>query len=269
MNSLQAGSAEKDTAGLCTPHDAQLPSGFTSDVLPNIEALVVQDEAPMESVQKARNKSLLVDSLHTSWTGPSGPGSFVALANVALFYAKGKPPVVPDVMLSLDINWSGFDLQYKKYQSYFLWIIGKVPDIVIDIVWEADGHQDGQKKRDYTRLGVPYYAVYDPWNLLNDGALRLFERRGSRYTPLDSTRLEDLGLGLTLWQGKYQNVSGTWVRWCDKVGQLLLTGEEATKQEQDRAEREKQRADTVEKAYLDLRKRLSELATEGKQGSAS
>lgn len=43
-----------------------------------------------------------------------------------------------------------------------------------------------------------------------------------------------LGVELGIWQGRYKNVELPWLRWWDREGNLLLTGEERA----DRAELE-------------------------------
>jgi hypothetical protein len=49
--------------------------------------------------------------------------------------------------------------------------------------------------------------------------------------------LEQVGLGLALWQGEFKGKTYQWLRWCDREGNLLLTGDERTKQEHQRTER--------------------------------
>jgi hypothetical protein len=61
--------------------------------------------------------------------------------------------------------------------------------------------------------------------------------------------LEEVGLGLALWSGQFENVSGLWLRWCDRSGQVIATGAEeassiATWSE--RAEAEIERANAAE-----------------------
>src|SRR5262249_16763613 len=141
-----------------------------------------------------------------------------------------EPPAVPDVLLSLDITWSG-DLRYKEYQTYFRWIVGKFPDVVIEIVSNRTGGEDGFKKLKYASWQIPYYVVYDPRNLLRKGTLRAYEWVQGEYRLLDTPWLEGVNLGLVEWKGRYEGVPGQWLRWCDKRGRVLETGEEARDRE--------------------------------------
>ncbi|HJZ94175.1 MAG TPA: hypothetical protein VKE40_25145 [Gemmataceae bacterium] len=90
--------------------------------------------------------------------------------------------------------------------------------------------------------------------------LRVFARSGRRYRPIEHDLIEDLGLGLTVWEGTYGGDMARWLRWIDAAGILIPTGaERATAAEQmadeaarrakaaaQRADREKLRADELE-----------------------
>lgn len=72
---------------------------------------------------------------------------------------------------------------------------------------------------------------------------------GKRYKPIDPKWIEELGLGLTLWEGEYLGISDNWLRWCDRDGKVLLTGQES-------AERKQQTIDNQERAIEKLREQL-------------
>jgi hypothetical protein len=69
------------------------------------------------------------------------------------------------------------------------------------------------------------------------GPLRAFELRGRRYSAIDPAWIEEVGLGLTLWTGHYLGIDTTWLRWCDRQRQILLTGAERAEQAEERADR--------------------------------
>jgi hypothetical protein len=81
----------------------------------------------------------------------------------------------------------------------------------------------------------------------------------NRYQPLtpegQGIWIEEIQLGLGLWQGSFQNRERLWLRWYDQEGNWLLTPaeweKERAKQEEQRAELEKQRAEQ-EKQRADL-----------------
>jgi len=110
--------------------------------IPNVEDLVIEDGKPVDNIFVEKEYRLLSEPLYSSWT--SGSGKFLALANVDLFYAYREPPLVPDVMLSLGVP-AGRDLARKENQSYFMWVVGKPPDVVIEIVSDLRGGEETDK----------------------------------------------------------------------------------------------------------------------------
>jgi hypothetical protein len=67
-------------------------------------------------------------------------------------------------------------------------------------------------------------------------------------------------LGVTLWDGEYEDMSGTWLRWIDSEENLLLTGKERAEQERQRAEQERQRAEQERQRAEQERQRADALA---------
>ena len=54
--------------------------------------------------------------------------SFVAMANVAIYAMTSQPPLVPDELVSLDVQLPE-DLFEKGHRCYFIWLYGKPPDV--------------------------------------------------------------------------------------------------------------------------------------------
>lgn len=54
-----------------------------------------------------------------------------------------------------------------------------------------------------------------------------------------------MGVELGIWQGEYQNVELPWLPWWDLDGNLLLSREEPTEREYQRAEQERQKKDRL------------------------
>ncbi len=217
---------------------------------PDISDLVIEDDEPVDSVYSEKLQRLLTSALYASFQPrieeTAEPIPFFATANVGLFYALKLPPLVPDVMLSLEVSPPA-SFERKEDRTYFVWEMGKPPDVAIEIVSNKKGQELGRKLRDYARAGVSYYVVYDPLHQLKElrgSSLAIFQRQGGEFVPFDSSWLEDIGLGLTLWQGSFEGVNTEWLRWCDREGRVLPTGEEKAALEQQRAEAEHQRAET-------------------------
>lgn len=243
----------------------------------DISHLTIEDDTPVDNFQSEVQQRLLIEPLYSSQALPS---PFLAAANVGLFYKLKGNPIVPDVFLSLGVQRAE-DLSQRRYRSYFVWEFGKVPDVCIEIVSNREGDElslsqksrqqgkDAAKKEIYAQIGVPYYVVYDPLQQIqgedemNKALLRVWTLTSGRYseiTPIEgivevgsSVWLETVGLGLTLWQGPFEeSVSRLWLRWCDRQGQVIPTGAERADAERQRADTERQRADRLAQKLQEL-----------------
>jgi Uma2 family endonuclease len=215
----------------------------------DVSHLVIEDDTPVDNFQSEVQQRLLVEPLYSS---KALPAPFLAAANVGLFYKLKGDPIVPDVMLSLGVQRAE-DLSQRRNRSYFVWEFGKVPDICIEIVSNQEGdelalsarsRQKGKsitKKEIYAQIGVRYYVVFDPLRQIqssdemNGALLRVWSISPSGYVELtpepgiteggQSVDLAAVGLGLTLWEGQFEEaVTRLWLRWCD--GQVIATGAE-------------------------------------------
>lgn len=257
----------------------------------DISHLVIEDDTPVDNFQSEELQRLLVEPLYSARAVPL---PFLAAANVGLFYKLKGDPIVPDVLLSLGVQRSE-DYSQRQNRSYFVWEFGKVPEACIEIVSNPEGdelvlssksRQKGKmtaKKEVYAQIGVPYYIVFDPlrqiqgqdemkgallrvWSIVADGYIELTPPEGIN-APGQSVWLNAVGLGLTLWEGQFeQEVTRLWLRWCDRQGQVIPTGAEGQAAERQRAEAERQRAETerqraeTERQRADLEEQRAEAA---------
>lgn len=210
-----------------------------------IDHIVTEDDTPVDNIFSEKQQRLLTEPLYSSWTGPGDNRPFLVLANVGLFYALYEPPLVPDVLLSLDVE-PPQDLWPKRNRSYFVWEYGKTPDVVIEIVSNREGGEADYKVEKYARIGLPYYVIFDPAEQLDLGVLTVYELNRLK-TPksIDPELLPGIGLGLRLWYGVYEGVEAEWLRWQDADGTLIPTGAERAQQEYERAQQEHERAERL------------------------
>ena len=221
------------------------PFPLPPELLPNVDDIIIQDDTPLENLFAEKQQFLLTDPLYSTWRGGKKGRPFVALANVGLFFTPKEPPLVPDVMLSLDVTQDS-DISQKENNTYFIWTRGKVPDVVIEIVSDRRGGEETHKMRQYAKWGVPYYVIFDPEGRLRHGVLRVFGLSRKKYEAIAPDWLEDVGFGLTLWQGIYRDMEACWLRWCDQRGRLILTGEERVDKTAEQARRERVRRKKLE-----------------------
>jgi len=181
-----------------------------------------------------------------------------------------QPAIVPDVFLSLRVQLAA-DLSQKRHRAYLVWQMGKVPEVCIEIVSNQEGNelvlsrkaqQEGKtesKWEIYAKMGVPYYVVFDPLRQIQGEAemrnalLRVWHISPVGYHELttaagmtsvgQSIWLEGAGIGLTLWAGQFEEeVTRLWLRWCDREGQVILTGAERAEQVETQLAAERRRA---------------------------
>ncbi len=225
------------------------PISLPKERWPDLTHVVTEDDTPVDNPFSEKEMRLLTSPLYATWSGPSGGRPFRVLANVGLFNLE-LVPIVPDVMLGLDVECP-LDLMIKGHRAWFIHIVGKSPDVAIEIVSARDGGEDTTKMIDYAALGIRYYIIHDPRNRLGKGVLRGFELRRKKYVPIDPRWLPKVELGLILWQGKFEGVEELWLRWCDKEGNVILTGEERAEKENEArlaAEQEKAAAELARNA---------------------
>lgn len=226
--------------------------------------MITDDDEPVDNMTSATQQRLLVTPLYDSWTPPppedehadepEAKRKFLATANVGVFSKPENNPLVPDMLLSLDVE-TPYDWEAKVHRSYFIWHFGKPPDVVVEIVSNKEGHELDTKLKRYAQMDVTYYVVYDPQQLLSNDVLRVYERgfAGRRYRRRQDYQLPEVGLNLTLWEGTYEDGTGVWLRWCDANGNLIPTGAEG--REQAEAENARLRAELEQ-----LRKQLESRA---------
>ncbi|MEM8808503.1 MAG: Uma2 family endonuclease [Cyanobacteria bacterium P01_G01_bin.38] len=251
-------------------------SEFVVDEL-DISHLTIEDDTPVDNFQSAQQQRLLVDTLCSNELLPL---PFIAETNVGLFYKLKGDPIVPDMLLSLEVQRAE-DLSQRRHRPYFVWEFGKVPDVCIEVVSNQEGDELGPspksrrkgktkgKKDIYAQIGVPYYIVFDPLRQLqgeadmNGALLRVWHIVSGQYQELtpesgitavgQPVLLETLGIGLTLWEGPFEEeIPRLWLRWCDPQGQVLPTGAEGKALERQRADTERQRADRLAEKLKEL-----------------
>jgi Uma2 family endonuclease len=212
------------------------------DVAPDIDALVTEDDTPVDNLPSEKQQRLLTESLYSSWEGPGEKRPFLAAANVGVFSQTRTPAIVPDMFLSLDVTVAQAWWR-KEHRSYFIWEFGKPPELVLEIVSNTEGGEDSEKRRKYAWMRVPFYVIYDPQLQVMQEVLTVYRLRDLQYERQDTAQLPCLKLGLTLWEGEFEGKVDQWLRWTDAQGVLIPTGKERAEQERQRAEQERQRAE--------------------------
>jgi hypothetical protein len=216
----------------------------------------IEDGKPLDGMFAERQQRLLGSTPYESWKGPGRGRKFLSLANVGLFISPYKPPLVPDNMLAVDVDVTPIagGPREKQNLSYFIWLKGKPPDVVVEIISKRQAGEYTHKLRTYAEWKIPYYVIYDPFRRRRRGSvLNVFRLSEGGYEPMDTHWFPEVGLGVTLWTGEYQGWPDTYLRWCDVHSEVLPTGAEQADREQHkrriaerRANEQQRRAEAAE-----------------------
>ena len=191
---------------------------------PDTSNMILEDDEPLDSFINEKQQRLLTAVFYSGAKLPIEK-PFVAAANVGLFATPAKAGIAPDAFLSLGIH-AADDWWQRKVRSYLFWEFGKSPDIVIEVISPTPGNELGSKLTDYANLRIPYYVVYDPLKKVGENTLRVFQLTGRSYVAKTDSQFADCNIGLTLWEGTFEDINATWLRWCYPDGKVIPTGDE-------------------------------------------
>ncbi len=163
------------------------------------------------------------------------------------------------MFLSLGVQAPKEDVWKKEHRSYFLWMYGKPPDAVVEVVSNRAGGEGKRKVSAYARMGIPYYAIYDPQRTIQEQPLIIYELLAGRYMERPDNRLPEIGLSLQLWDSEYEGMAAVWLRWATFDGVLIPTGAELADEQRQVAEEQRQLAEEQRERAEKLAARLREL----------
>ncbi len=177
-------------------------------------------------------------------------GEYFTASDLNLYYDVKHPlwHKRPDWFLVVDVPrlYEGHDFR----SSYVIWQEGQSPQVVVEFLSPGTESEDlgrfypeksPSRSKRITRpyppgklevyeeyLRVPHYIVYSRYTQ----QLCYFKLVGGHYEEQvlqpQNPRLwlDDLGVGLGIWEGSFDEVSAHWLRWCDDQGNWLLTDTE-------------------------------------------
>ncbi len=98
--------------------------------------IVTADDSPLVNFASKKQQRLLTEPQYASCTGSPGGRRFLATANVGLLPAIHRPPLVPDVHVSLDGEapeggWT------KRHRLHLVWEFCKAPEVEGNLVATA------------------------------------------------------------------------------------------------------------------------------------
>ena len=231
--------------------------------------LIFDDGIPMESTKHRRYMNVLIRSVVTLMESRNRKDYFVG-GNMFIYYSsqqvKNKDYRGPDFLLCLNVDGE------KDRQGWVVWEEeGRYPDLIIELMSPSTAKVDQVTKKELYEqtFRTPNYFIYDPVNADFFQGWDLTSGKGYQELEVNEKGwlwCRSLDVWVGRWEGIVDDQKGTWLRFYDQDGSLVLLPEEAQKQradaEKQRAEREKQRADTEKQRADRLAERLRQLGEE-------
>ncbi len=227
-------------ADILTSPDTDVPPAF-----PDHTQLPESDGTFVKNFEEHPQSLLLTDSIEPVLQRLHPDGRYAIGQDCGIYWRQTDPPergaeapdwfYVPNVPPKLD---------GQVRRSYVFWREYISPAIALEF---ASG--DGSEERDNTPLHqgngkptqkpgkfwvyatilrIPYYGIY----IVTEGRLEMYHLEDMTYHPMTPNQrgrypILPLQVELGVWQGDYFNFSSqTWLRWWDRDGNLLLTGQE-------------------------------------------
>ena len=221
--------------------------------LPSTEELPCSDDTPVDNEDQNLLPNLLLTTLNRLWQDRQ---DWFFAVDMGLYHTAGENPripVVPDAFLSLKVPRKK---NGQSRRSYAIWEEGGVtPCLALEMVSSTARQEYDEKFHLYQKMGVLYYVVYNPE----------FHQR-DKHDPFEVYRLEngsyvrqagepvwmpEIGLGIGRYLHECWGLKQELLLWFDEDGTIHgipeVTREELLR-EQQRTERERRRADELERA---------------------
>jgi Uma2 family endonuclease len=230
------------------------PPRSPKEVLPTMYDLKSED--PEEPGLPDEFHDLQPELLRLTFRPPNYPDDQIFIASdLNLYYDPRHPQWYKRPDWFAVVGVSRLYEQQDLRLSYVTWQEGVNPFVVVELLSPGTEQEDlGQTLREVNQpptkwevyeqiLRVPYYFVFNRYT----DQLQAFGLVTGCYQalPIEGQRLwlEEVQLGLGLWQGSYQGIERLWLRWYSVAGDWISTPAELAEQERQRAEQERQRAE--------------------------
>lgn len=201
------------------------------DCLPSSAELPDSDDTPVDNELQILIPNLLLAILAAIWQNRD---DWFFGINMGIYHTPNTNAIVPDAFLSLGVERF---IGESGRLSYVLWEEdGIVPLWVLEVVSKTYNGEYEQKKIDYARLGILYYAIYAPtrqrrkrkslevYRLIDGEYVLQSGDTNERYS--DFYWLPEINLGIGRDRGTYQGLTREWLYWYDRNGNRYLTPEE-------------------------------------------
>jgi Uma2 family endonuclease len=230
--------------------------------LPSAEDLPDSDDTPVDNELQDLVPHLLKAILALIW---SERMDWFFGVDMGIYYNPEQPTtaIVPDGFLSLGVpRIIDADLRL----SYVLWDELVIPIMILEVVSQTRRGEYTQKKKDYARMGVLYYVIYNPLRKRKP-RLEVYELIKGEYHLREGEPiwLSEIGLGIGREVGIYEGVEREWLYWHDEEGERYLTPEERVVIAQQQATQAQQQVTEAQQQAIQAQQQAIELQTRTRQ----
>ena len=239
--------------------------------LPDHTQLPESDGTFVKNFQEHPQSMLLTSSIQPLLERRHPNGNYAIGQDCGIYWRQAEPPEkgaeAPDWFYVPDVPPL---LNGRIRRSYVMWKEYVPPLIALEFASD-----NGSEERDRTPLlrtdagevtkpgkfwvyetviRIPYYAIYE----IRTAKLEVYHLADMSYQQLKPNahgryEIGPLGVELGVWRGHYVLPDEQfWLRWWDRHGQLMPSGEERAEQESLRAEQESLRADRLAQKLREL-----------------
>ena len=236
-------------------------STVLANSLPGHRELPCTDGKPLEnSIEQVQN-SLLTEVLEPILNALHPDGQYFVGQDVGIYYDSTQPNLgscrAPDWFYVPDVSpLEPTDHGYRR--SYVMWKEDYIPPYLIIEQVSGDGKDERDRKSGgkmwvyETQLKTPYYAIFDGFEKeAGEGILEVYRLVNGKYVqqspdPHGRYLIPNLNVLLGMEDQLYRGHVHPWLRFYDRDGNLLLTGNERAEIDRRRAERADKKAKEAE-----------------------
>ncbi|MEC4813004.1 MAG: Uma2 family endonuclease [Scytonema sp. PMC 1069.18] len=222
--------------------------------LPSAEELPSSDDTPVDNELQNLIPNLLLATLAMIWAERM---DWFFGVDMGIFYIpnqRSPKPLVPDGFLSIGV-------ERRKGQrgrlSYVLWEENYVvPLLALECVSQNYGGEYDDKQQKYAQLGILYYVIYNPefWKRDKHKPFEVYRLVDGEYVRQQEEPfwIPEIGLGIGRGQGMYGGWTREWLYWYAENGAKFPSPDEATMEQQLRANEAEKRAKQAEQQLAEM-----------------
>jgi Uma2 family endonuclease len=212
-------------------------------LLPTAEELPSSDDTPVDNQLQNDIPNLLLGLLALIWANRD---DWYFGVDMGVYYNPDEPAIVPDGFLAIGVK---HDTGERGRLSYLRWAENNImPILSLEVVSERYNSEYEEKLEDYQKLGILYYAIYNPLTgrkgrFKNRKRLEVYRLIDGKYELLPSENnrvwLPEIELALGYENGEHIGWEREWLYWYDQSGNRYLTANERAMNAEAIAERER------------------------------